>query len=93
LQQLCIEYPDGTIKNLNTNRGFGFLRAEDADRDMFFHRHNSKNFDALSEGDVVEFDVRESSRHPGESEGYNVQLRSNPERDDSGLERYLDPTN
>lgn len=48
----------GTIKKLVRDRGFGFIRAEDG-REIFFHKSAVKNvpFEALAEGQAVEFDV------------------------------------
>jgi len=53
----------GTIKKLIKDRGFGFIRAEDG-REIFFHRTavKSTNFESLTEGQSVEFDVERISQ-------------------------------
>ncbi len=53
----------GRIKKLVRDRGFGFVRGEDG-KEVFFHRSGlgSTDYDALSEGDVVEYVVQEGPR-------------------------------
>ena len=48
----------GQIKRLVHDRGFGFITAEDG-QEIFFHRSSVEgvDFDALAEGNSVEFDV------------------------------------
>ena len=55
----------GTIKKVVRDRGFGFIEASDG-RQVFFHRSSLQrlNFDDLSEGDAVEFDVEQSEKGP-----------------------------
>ena len=55
----------GTIKRLIRDRGFGFIRAEDG-REIFFHRSALEeiDFDALEEGNSVEFDVEKGPKGP-----------------------------
>ena len=48
--------PEGTIKKLVTERGFGFIKTG-SDKDVFFH-HTAvvgKRFDDLAENDSVTF--------------------------------------
>ena len=46
----------GTIKTLVYERGFGFITAEDG-KEYFFHRGAvDPGFDAVSQGDHVEFE-------------------------------------
>jgi len=47
----------GTIKRLVTNKGFGFIAADDG-QEYFFHQSacSQGNFDALREGQAVTFD-------------------------------------
>ena len=47
------------------DRGFGFIRGDDG-KEVFFHRSGlgSTDYDALSEGDVVEYVVQEGPRGP-----------------------------
>ena len=45
------------------DRGFGFIRGDDG-KEVFFHRSglNAADYDALSEGDNVEYVVQEGPR-------------------------------
>lgn len=53
----------GRIKKLVRERGFGFVRGDDG-KEVFFHRSGlgPTDYDALSEGDVVEYVVQEGPR-------------------------------
>lgn len=57
---------NGTIKKLISDRGFGFITADDG-KDYFFHRDGlaaSLDFDRLVGGEKVSFDVEASPRGP-----------------------------
>ena len=53
----------GRIKKMVRDRGFGFIRGEDG-KEVFFHRSglNAGDYDALNEGDSVEYVVQEGPR-------------------------------
>ncbi len=54
---------EGKIKRLIRDRRFGFITTE-ADNDVFFH-HSAlvvENFDALEEGNSVEFDLESGAK-------------------------------
>jgi CspA family cold shock protein len=55
----------GTVKKLVRERGFGFIRASDG-VELFFHRSAllGEGFDALTEGQAVEFDVERGDKGP-----------------------------
>jgi CspA family cold shock protein len=55
----------GTIKRVIRERGFGFIRTSDG-KEVFFHRTNLQqlNFEDLSEGDGVEFEVEQGAKGP-----------------------------
>jgi len=56
----------GTIKKVVSDRGFGFIAAEDG-KEYFFHRtgmDQSLNFDALTGGERVTFEVESSPKGP-----------------------------
>ncbi|MDP3999278.1 MAG: cold shock domain-containing protein [bacterium] len=55
----------GKIARL-TDRGFGFISREGADKDLFFHSKELRNvqFNELREGDQVEFEVAQSDKGP-----------------------------
>ena len=53
----------GVIRRLVEHRGFGFIQSEDG-RNVFFHRSEVLHvaFQALQEGEAVEFAVEETSQ-------------------------------
>jgi CspA family cold shock protein len=55
----------GKVKRLMRERGFGFIAAEDG-REIFFHQSELQNtsFNALQEGDQLEFDVAKGDKGP-----------------------------
>jgi CspA family cold shock protein len=57
----------GTIVKLMTDRGFGFIKPEGGDKDLFFHARGvvgSTVYDDLREGDAVTFEVEEGPKGP-----------------------------
>jgi CspA family cold shock protein len=52
----------GTIVRLNN--GFGFIKQEGSDKDLFFHANELKNvqFNDLREGDELTFEVAEGPK-------------------------------
>lgn len=54
---------EGKIVRL-TDRGFGFISREGADKDLFFHSNELKGveFDDLKEGDAVTFEVADGPK-------------------------------
>ena len=58
--------PNGTVKKVVNDRGFGFIAAEDG-KEYFFHRsglESSLNFDSLNEGEAVTFEIEASQTGP-----------------------------
>ena len=54
----------GTIKKLVSDRGFGFIAAEDG-KEYFFHRSGTDtDFDRLQGGERVTFEVEASPKGP-----------------------------
>ena len=56
----------GTIKKVVSDRGFGFISAEDG-KDYFFHRNgltSSLDFDRLTGGEKVQFEIEQSPKGP-----------------------------
>ena len=49
-----------------TDKGFGFIKRDDGQKDLFFHSNELQNvsFDELQEGDKVSFEVGESPKGP-----------------------------
>ena len=56
--------PQGTIKKLLTDKGFGFIEGERGD--VFFHHSalEGTSIEALSEGQLVEFEVGRGPKGP-----------------------------
>ena len=55
----------GTIARL-TDRGFGFVKPDQGDKDVFFHARSLVDvmYDDLGEGEAVTFDVEEGPKGP-----------------------------
>jgi CspA family cold shock protein len=56
----------GTIKKVVSDRGFGFITAEDG-KDYFFHRNDVQSpldFDHLGGGERVSFEIESSPKGP-----------------------------
>ena len=56
----------GTIKKVVSDRGFGFIAADDG-KEYFFHRdglESSVSFDGLRGGETVTFDIEASQKGP-----------------------------
>ncbi len=58
--------PKGTVKKVVSDRGFGFIAAEDG-KEYFFHQSGmdtSLNFDNLRGGEAVMFEIEQSQKGP-----------------------------
>jgi CspA family cold shock protein len=51
------------VTRLVSDRGFGFIAGEDG-KEYFFHRSGADNFDALTGGEKVTFEVEASPKGP-----------------------------
>ena len=61
-----VDVTTGTIKKVVSDRGFGFITAEDG-KDYFFHRNglqSSLDFDRLVGGERVTFEIEASPKGP-----------------------------
>jgi CspA family cold shock protein len=67
--------PTGTVKWYNPEKGFGFIERDSGGDDLFVHR-SAIGYQALGEGDRVEF--REGQGAKGPSAEDVVVLESNP---------------
>lgn len=56
----------GKVKWFNSSKGFGFIEQEGGGKDVFVHYSaiQGKGYKALSEGEVVEFEVVEGPKGP-----------------------------
>jgi cold shock protein len=59
----------GKVKFFDETKGFGFIKVEGSDKDIFFHV--SGIIDEVKEGDDVMFEVTEGKKGPN---AVNVQL-------------------
>jgi len=75
--------PKGTIKRL-MEQGFGFIKTEEAEKDLFFHRNEIEGveFTSLNEGQEVEFEMGQDSR--GRPQAVKVRLAETQTSDDGG---------
>jgi CspA family cold shock protein len=65
----------GEIKRLAQDRGFGFIRPDGEADDVFFHTSavQGNGFDALREGERVEFEKSPDERDPRKTRAINVR--------------------
>ncbi|MEM7105909.1 MAG: cold shock domain-containing protein [Bacteroidota bacterium] len=50
----------GTVKFFNREKGFGFIKSENSDKDYFVHK--SGLIDQIQEDDQVEFNLKEGPK-------------------------------
>jgi cold shock protein len=50
----------GTVKFFNHTKGFGFIKVEGTDEEVFFHI--SKVKEEVQENELVEFEIQEGAR-------------------------------
>ena len=57
--------PQGTIKKIIPDKGFGFIATEEGGSDLFFHRSAcADSFEELREGDTVEYTPAQGPKGP-----------------------------
>ena len=57
----------GTITKIVSDRGFGFIKPEEGEKDLFFHARSVVGdvvFDDLKDGDEVSYDIEEGPKGP-----------------------------
>jgi CspA family cold shock protein len=52
----------GTVKFFNESKGYGFIKADDSNEDVFVHKSGLNGY--IRENDKVEFNIEEGSRGP-----------------------------
>ena len=52
----------GTVKFFNREKGFGFIKDEETDKDVFVHK--SGLVDLINENDKVEFEIEQGLKGP-----------------------------
>jgi len=81
--------PKGTIRRLIADRGYGFIKTEQ-EKDIFFHRNDLQgvNFDSLSEGQGVEFELGED--RSGRPNAVGVRLAATESSQDEAATAALE---
>jgi CspA family cold shock protein len=56
----------GTVKWFNGKKGFGFIKPDDSDGDLFVHHSEIKTdgYATLNEGQRVEFEIGQGKKGP-----------------------------
>ena len=56
----------GIIIKIVDDRGFGFIKPDEGDKELFFHARSMEEgaFDELKENDNVTFDIEEGPKGP-----------------------------
>lgn len=57
---------NGTIARLISDKGFGFIKVDGQEKDLFFHSNEliDCTFESLREGDKMTFEVADSPKGP-----------------------------
>lgn len=68
----------GTIKTVNINKGYGFIRRDDRQPDTFFHHSECTIsgivFDELSPGTRISFEIEADRRNPSRLRAVRLNL-------------------
>jgi cold shock protein len=59
--QLKMDKQQGTVKFFNSEKGFGFIKHNDSNKETFVHVSGLKSQN-IKEGDSVEFDLQEGKK-------------------------------
>ena len=73
--------PKGTVKWFNDAKGYGFLRIEGQDEDIFVHYSavKAEGFRTLNEGEQVEFDLIKGPKGMKAENVTRIQSQSQPQ--------------
>lgn len=65
---------EGTIARLISDKGFGFIKRDNEEKDLFFHSSDLQNvkFEELREGDKLTFEVANSPKGDGKMNAVKV---------------------
>jgi CspA family cold shock protein len=66
----------GKITRLVRDRGFGFIKSDESNQDVFFHTTAMTGgvFDDLQEGQTVEFELQADPRDPSRTRAADVRV-------------------
>ena len=77
----------GTVKWYDTEKGYGFVYEDNANRDVFLHSADIQEAEpkALYEGHRVRFDVEDSERGPRATNVFVITGTETADADDEGV--------
>lgn len=85
--------PLGRVKTFDPTRGFGFIVAHDDGRDVYVHKDEIASGDGLHSGDVVEFDLVETTEPGASPQARSVKVvRPAPPGNPVGRVMHAPPT-
>mgnify|MGYP000220318639 CR=1 FL=1 len=67
---------EGTVKFFNNSKGFGFIKPDNGEKDIFLHRNNIENLgfnEGIEDGEEVEFSVEETPKGLSATEVYILE--------------------
>jgi CspA family cold shock protein len=66
----------GKIARIVRDRGFGFIKSDESNEDVFFHTTAvvGASFDDLKEGQEVEFSIQPDPRNPSRSRAADIHV-------------------
>ena len=62
------------------DEGYGFIKPEEGDKDVFFHASSlvDTDFDSLNEGDMVTFEIEEGPKGPAAADVTKIEGEAAP---------------
>ena len=64
---------EGTIAKIISDKGFGFIKIEGQEKDLFFHTTDvAGGIESLREGDKVSFEIADSPKGDGKQNAVKV---------------------